>query len=169
MSATVPQTHGPMGYGNARTRLSVRCSKMRLLERVGGDSVNNNMDLDRSLLVYDGDCAFCAAWVQRLEKGLGRFPAAQPYQWLDLEALGLTERDVTSAAWLFVDGQSYRGHAAFGELLRMQPAFGLRFLGSLLMTPPFSWGAKIGYFLIARFRHRLPGGTPTCAMPKANG
>lgn len=124
------------------------------------------MNGHRSLLVYDGDCAFCTTWVQRLEKVLGKFPEAQPWQRLDLDELGLTNSDVASYVWLLSDGRRYRGHAAFGELLCMQRSRGLRFLGRLVATPPLSWVARVGYFLIARFRHRLPGGTPACAMPK---
>ena len=124
------------------------------------------MNGHRSLLVYDGDCAFCTTWVQRLGSVLGEFPEAQPWQWLDLDEFGLTDRDVARYAWLLSGGRRYRGHAAFAALLRMQRSRGLRFLGHLVATPPFSWVARFGYFLIARFRHRLPGGTPACAMPK---
>ena len=124
------------------------------------------MDLNRALLVYDGDCAFCTTWVERLKNVLAVFPEAQPWQWLDLNEVGLTNGDVTTAAWFLSGKQRHRGHAAFATLLRMQPAFGWRFFGNLLLTPPFSWAARVGYFLIARYRHRLPGGTPACALPR---
>jgi len=118
------------------------------------------------LLVYDGDCAFCTTWVRRLEKHLGRFPEAQPWQWADLADLGLTTEDVTRFVWLFAGGRRFRGHEAFAAVLRMQRGWGWRFAGRILVTPPFSWAASVGYSLIARFRHRLPGGTPACAMPR---
>ncbi|APH45154.1 hypothetical protein BMW26_09465 [Microbacterium sp. 1.5R] len=121
----------------------------------------------RPLLVYDGDCAFCTTWVQRLERWLGRFPEAQPWQWLDLDEIGLSSADVTRYAWLLVGARRMRGHAAFAGLLRMQRSRQLRFAGVLLVTPPFSWVAALGYSLIARFRHRLPGGTAACALPRA--
>jgi predicted DCC family thiol-disulfide oxidoreductase YuxK len=116
--------------------------------------------------VFDGDCAFCTTWVRRLERILGVFPESQPWQWLDHEALGLSRHDVTHAAWLVRDGRRYRGHASIAAILRAQRSPGWRFLGHLLVTPPFSWAAATGYALIARFRHRLPGGTPACALPK---
>lgn len=117
------------------------------------------------LFVFDGDCAFCTTWVHRLERVL-RFPETQPWQWLDLDELGLTRHDVTHFAW-FLDGdRRFRGHASFAAVLRGQRGLGWRFLGHLLVTPPFSWVARLGYALIARFRHRLPGGTPACAMPR---
>lgn len=118
------------------------------------------------LLVFDGDCAFCTTWVRRLERGLDVAPESQPWQWVDYEALGLSRRDVTHYVWLLADDRRYRGHAAVAALFRAQPSAGWRFLGHLLATPPFSWAAALGYSVIARFRHRLPGGTPACAMPR---
>jgi len=118
------------------------------------------------LLVFDGDCAFCTTWVRRLERVLPVFPESQPWQWIDYAALGLTRHDVTHYVWLLVEDGRFRGHAAVAALLRSQPSLRWRFLGQLLITPPFSWAAAVGYALIARFRHRLPGGTPACAMPR---
>jgi len=124
------------------------------------------MTISEPLLVFDGDCAFCTLWVGRLENALGRFPRAEPWQWLDLEELGLTPDDVTHFAWVFIGERRYRGHAAFAALLMMQQQWSLRFVGRLLITPPFAWAAAVGYSLIARYRHRLPGGTAACAMPR---
>ena len=114
--------------------------------------------------MFDGDCAFCTTWVRRLERTLRFFPESQPWQWLDLEALGLSRHDVTRYAWLLIADRRYRGHAALAALLRHQRSLGWRFLGHLLVVPPFSWIAAGAYALIARFRHRLPGGTPACAL-----
>lgn len=119
------------------------------------------------LLVFDGDCAFCTTWVNRLENWLPYFPAVTPWQWIDLDAFGLTQRDVTDYAWVLTPRRQFAGHLAFSALLRMQPTAGWRFLGHLLATAPFSWIAAIGYSAIAANRHRLPGGTPACALPRA--
>jgi predicted DCC family thiol-disulfide oxidoreductase YuxK len=118
------------------------------------------------LLVFDGDCAFCTTSVRRLERVLPVFPESQPWQWIDYVALGLTRHDVTHYVWLLVGDRRFRGHAAAAALLRAQPSLGWRFLGHLLVTAPFSWAAAVAYAGIARFRHRLPGGTPACAMPR---
>lgn len=118
------------------------------------------------LLVFDGDCAFCTTWVNRGRQILPVFPEAQPWQWLDLDDLGLTRHDVTHFAWYLADGRAFRGHAAVAAVFRTQRGFGWRFLGRLLVTPPFSWGARLAYAFVARFRHRLPGGTPACALPR---
>jgi predicted DCC family thiol-disulfide oxidoreductase YuxK len=89
-----------------------------------------------------------------------------PWQWADLDALGLTRQDVTDFAWYLTKRHSYAGAMAFAELLRHQPRIGLRFAGTLLATPPFSLVAAVGYNVVARYRHVLPGGTPACALPR---
>ena len=58
------------------------------------------------------------------------------------------------------------GATAFAELLKLQPTPALRFAGHLLRFPPIAVVAAIGYNLIARYRHVLPGGTPACALPR---
>ncbi len=118
------------------------------------------------LLVFDGDCGFCTTWVQWLEARLPRFPRSIPWQWLELDEVGLTGQDVAEYAWVITPRHHYAGHLALSALLRMQPSFALRFAGHLLATPPISWIAALGYQWIAANRHRLPGGTPACALPR---
>lgn len=95
------------------------------------------------------------------------FPRHSPWQWLDLDALGLSPEDVRDYAWIITPARHAAGHLAFSAILRMQPNAFLRFLGHLIETPPYSWIAALGYRLIAANRHRLPGGTPACALPRA--
>jgi predicted DCC family thiol-disulfide oxidoreductase YuxK len=118
------------------------------------------------LLVFDGDCAFCTTWVNRLARVLPRFPRSIPSQWADLDALGLTTDDVTRYAWYLTPAHHYAGHLAVSALLRAQPLAPLRFAGHLLATPPFSWIAAAGYRVVALTRHRLPGGTAACRLPR---
>jgi predicted DCC family thiol-disulfide oxidoreductase YuxK len=118
------------------------------------------------LLVFDGDCAFCSTWVNRLERVLPKPPQTIPSQWADLDELGLTADDVTRYAWYITPSHHYAGHLAVSALLRSQPNALLRFAGHLLATPPFSWVAAVGYRAIALNRHRLPGGTAACRLPR---
>ena len=71
------------------------------------------------VLIFDGDCAFCTTWVNRLRDWLPRFPDAVPWQWADLDALGLTRQDVTDFAWYLTKRHSYAGAMAFAELLSL--------------------------------------------------
>ena len=118
-------------------------------------------------LIFDGDCGFCTTAVLWLQRTLPRVPAVAPFQWTDLAALGLTDEQARSRVW-FIDGsRRYGGAAAVAAVLRGQPSPALRALGWLGTVPPWSWAAEAGYRLVARYRYRLPGGTPACRMPSA--
>ena len=118
--------------------------------------------IDRHVLIYDGDCAFCTLWVNRLREWLPRFPEAKTSQSIAIEDYALTPLDVEKFAWYITPTHQYAGHLAASALLRSQSRFGLRFLGNLIALPPVSWVAAGTYAFTARFRHKLPGGTPTC-------
>ena len=120
----------------------------------------------RALLVFDGDCAFCTTWVNRLEASLPTFPRTTPWQWIELDDYALSRDDVDQFAWVITPSHQYAGHLALSALLRMQPTASLRFLGHLLATPPFSLVAALAYRVVAANRSRLPGGTPACALPR---
>ena len=120
--------------------------------------------LTSGVLIFDGDCAFCTLWVERLREILTEFPASTPWQWADLDDYALTQEDVETAAWLVSPTRQFAGHLALSAILRSQPTIGWRFLGHLIATEPFSSLSALAYRLIARYRHRLPGGTPACAM-----
>ncbi|PZQ88396.1 MAG: thiol-disulfide oxidoreductase [Leifsonia xyli] len=122
----------------------------------------------RPVLVYDGDCAFCTSTVEKLRGMLPRFPEALPYQWIDYAELGLDEHDVTHYAWYVSPTRQFGGHLALSALLRAQRGPWWRFAGWIIATPPYSWFARLGYTLVANNRHRLPGGTPACALPPAD-
>ena len=126
--------------------------------------------IPNALLVFDGDCGFCTTAVTWLQTHLPLPATSVPYQWADLEDLGLTVDEAAARVWLVTTegktGHQYGGHLAVAAMLRRQPSVGWRFLGFLLISFPFSVVAAIGYAIIARFRHRLPGGTPACRMPE---
>ncbi len=119
------------------------------------------------MLVFDGDCAFCTTWAERLRDRCTVAPRIVAWQLTDLRALGLDAERARRAVWLVQGDHRASGHAAIAALLRAQPGFWARLLGRLLVTPPFSFVAAVGYRLVARFRHRLPGGTPACAVAAA--
>jgi predicted DCC family thiol-disulfide oxidoreductase YuxK len=124
----------------------------------------------RATMVFDGDCAFCSSSVRWAERHLGAPVEFTPWQELDLEALGLTQQQVEHAVqWLPAPdrrGVVRSGAGAVGRLL-LCSRWPWRGLALFALVPPFSWVAALAYRVIAANRHRLPGGTPACAMPAA--
>lgn len=118
------------------------------------------------MLIYDGDCAFCArslGWARRL----GATTPAQPWQFLDLNAYGLTETDVIDAAWFIADGVRARGHEAIAETLRTSTHAWVRALGRIVGSRAVRPVASRAYAWVAAHRHQLPGGTAACATKDA--
>jgi predicted DCC family thiol-disulfide oxidoreductase YuxK len=117
------------------------------------------------ILVFDGDCGFCTLSAKWIGHRLPPDVRVEPWQWLDIAALGLTSRDVTTAAyWIDEHGTRHRGHRAIARSL-IAAGGGWKVVGALLLVPPISWVAAVGYRLVARYRHKLPGGTPACKLP----
>ncbi len=121
------------------------------------------MTTARPLLVFDGDCGFCtssARWWQR-HWGLEH---VEPWQFLDLESLGLTAAECERAVqWVDVDGSVAAGELAVIAALR-HAGGGWGVLGRAMALPVVRQLAGVVYRLVARFRHRLPGGTPACKI-----
>jgi len=118
-----------------------------------------------ALLIFDGDCGFCTTAVTWGTRLLPAMPRASPFQWTDLEIYGVSHAEATRRVWFVAEGQRYGGAAAVAAILRRQPIAVLRFAGWLGSVPPWSWLSELGYALVARYRHRLPGGTPACKIP----
>ncbi len=113
-------------------------------------------------VIFDADCGFCTASADWLGRH-GRV-TTQPWQSLDLASVGLTEREVRDAAWYVApDGRTLRGARAVAAALR-ECRLPWRPLGHLLDLPPVRPLAAVGYALVARNRHRLPGSTDACRL-----
>jgi predicted DCC family thiol-disulfide oxidoreductase YuxK len=119
-------------------------------------------------LIYDGECGFCttsAAWVsKRWPEGEGA--RAVPWQHLsndELDAMALGPDELARAAW-WVEGDRHDegARAVARALLATEGPWAI--VGKLLLLPPLVWLAPWGYRVVARFRHRLPGGTPACKL-----
>jgi predicted DCC family thiol-disulfide oxidoreductase YuxK len=119
-------------------------------------------------LLYDGDCGFCtmsAAWVSRRWTGPDP-PRAIAWQLLSEETLvrlGLTDVDVARSAWWIEGRHLEEGSRAIARALVATHGPWV-IAGRMLLLPPIAWVAPLGYRLVARFRHRLPGGTPDCRV-----
>jgi predicted DCC family thiol-disulfide oxidoreductase YuxK len=124
------------------------------------------MELEEApLLIFDGDCSFCsssARWITARWHGPHQATAWQHLSTDRLERLGLTLDDVRLAAWwIDADRGRSRGHLAIARALQAADGWP-SIVGRLLLVPPFRWLAACAYPLLARWRHRLPGGTPAC-------
>ncbi len=122
------------------------------------------MSTQQPTLVFDGDCGFCTTSARWIERRLDADVRVEMWQALDLEALGLTTDDVTTAAY-FVDedGSLHRGHAGIGRSFEHMSA-PFRLTGRAMQHPPVAWIAAPVYRLVARYRYKLPGATDACRI-----
>jgi len=117
--------------------------------------------------VYDGDCAFCTSCARFVERRVRTPARVVPWQFTDLDALGLTvARCEDAVQWVGVDGRTLAGPAGIAALLRSSSR-AWRPVGWLLERRPVLALAWPAYRWVSRNRHRLPGGTAACALPQA--
>jgi predicted DCC family thiol-disulfide oxidoreductase YuxK len=120
----------------------------------------------KPVLIFDGDCGFCTMTANWIEKNSLIPIEIQPYQWAKLADFGLTEEEAAAKVQLVVGGKVFAGHHCMAKLLLIQPNALLKLLGAVMVMPgvdPIS--AKV-YDWVAANRHKLPGGTPACKMPR---
>ena len=122
-------------------------------------------------LVFDGDCSFCtssATWISdRLARRGGPNARLVPWQFTDLAALGTTaERAQREVLWVTPDGEVFGGAAAFARWLRFRGG-AYAVAGRLMEAPVLRTLVAAVYRLVAQNRHRMPGGSPACALPPA--
>jgi len=115
-------------------------------------------------LVFDGDCGFCttsAGLAQRLAPGL----RVVAWQQADLAELGLTAAEAAARVQLVAaDGSISAGGAAVAAVLA-EAGGPWRVVAGLLRAPGVRALTEVVYRLVARYRYRLPGGTPACRLP----
>ena len=120
----------------------------------------------RNLLIFDGDCGFCttvALWVEKRWRGR---VAITPYQFANLSEFGLSVEQATSKVYLVSGEAKFAGHEVVAELIRLRRPKSLGWLAKLIVSKPLTPVSAWVYALIAKNRHKFPGGTPACQMPK---
>ena len=122
------------------------------------------INAEKSFLIWDGDCAFCARCAQFIQRRIRTSATIVAHQKADLKVLGLTTEQCNQALqWVNSDGRIRSGSRAVAELLKtangVWPALGV--LIDLPIIRIFSSGI---YKLIAKNRQHLPGGTAACAL-----
>lgn len=117
--------------------------------------------------VYDGDCAFCTSCARFAQRWVPSRAVIVPWQFADLTGLGLTEPECQEAVqWVAPDVPApLAGPDAIAALL-LTSHRGWRLVGRLLAVRPVRALAWPAYRWVARNRHRLPGGTAACALPR---
>ena len=118
------------------------------------------------LLIFDGDCGFCTSSANFIVKHSSLKLSAQPWQYVNLDDYGITEKEASAKVQLWLDGKIYAGHEAVAQILQAQKNQLLRLIGKLALWPVLSQLARFLYFLTAKYRHKLPGGTPACRLPR---
>ncbi|CAM5605201.1 hypothetical protein KAURM247S_00056 [Kitasatospora aureofaciens] len=131
------------------------------------------------VLVFDGDCAFCSSCVRWGEKYLRQTLAsggweAVPFQFAELAELDALaggraevspERAEREVLWVTPAGRVYGGAQAVARLL-MRSGGAWAYLGALMALGPVRPVAGVVYRWVSRNRHRMPGGTAACALPR---
>jgi predicted DCC family thiol-disulfide oxidoreductase YuxK len=123
------------------------------------------------VLLYDGDCAFCTTSVRTAERllGAGHWRSV-PFQAADLDRLAeftggsvSAERAEREVLWITPNGRVYGGAQAAARAL-MRAGGVWAYAGAALTLPGIREVAAGVYHVVSVNRHRLPGGTPACAM-----
>ena len=126
------------------------------------------------VLIFDGDCAFCTSSLRFGERLLGTDGwASTPFQFADMDALeaftggaatrGRAEREIL---WITPTGQVYGGADAAAKVLLRTGRVPWVLLGATALLPGVRVATAALYRLISANRHRLPGGTPACAIQR---
>ncbi len=122
------------------------------------------MTTTANLLIFDGDCGFCSSTARYIAARSTTPIEIHAWQLTDVTEFGLTETQTAARVYFVTGGEAFGGHLAFAQILWAQRNWLLKAVGWLLTVPPFCWLGSVSYALVARFRHRLPGGTPACAL-----
>ncbi|GAA2376136.1 DUF393 domain-containing protein [Dactylosporangium salmoneum] len=120
--------------------------------------------MERPTFVFDGDCAFCSSCARFIERRIRPAAEVVAWQFTDLDELGLTEEQVSSAVYYVAPGRSTGGPVAIADMLRTA-GWPWRAAGSFLGLRPITAMAWPVYRWVAKNRHRMPGGTAACALP----
>ena len=122
------------------------------------------MSTGRPLLVFDGDCGFCTSSARLGQRWLG-LDHVEPWQFLDLVELGLTAEQCSQAVqWVDEDGSTCAAERAVIAALRHAGGvWGV--LGRIMALPGIRHLAAVVYRIVAKYRHKMPGGTPACKLP----
>lgn len=115
------------------------------------------------MLIFDGDCKFCSSSARAFIRMTKNRIATAPYQRSDLAALGLKLTDCEQAVQYVSARGIQSGHLAIAQgFIDSKTIWSMA--GYVLKWPVVTSVAFVVYHWVAKNRHRLPGGTPECAI-----
>ncbi len=117
------------------------------------------------VLIFDGDCGFCTTTANYIVKRSKTPILAHAWQLIDVTEYGILQPQAQKRVYVIDEGHAFGGHEAFAQLLRLQKNPLLTAIAWVMVVPPVCWLSRIAYALVARYRHKLPGGTPACKLP----
>ena len=113
---------------------------------------SRNGPLDRPLVVFDGNCPFCCAWIEHWKELTGDRVSYIAYQDIGERFEHLPSEDWASAIRLVLpDGEIQRGAHAVFSLLALVPGKG-QMLWLYLQFPGFALLSEMFYRVVARHR-----------------
>ena len=117
-----------------------------------------------AIVIYDGDCAFCSSAARFAQRRVAPELIYSPYQFSELAKYGITTAQAQSSLKFVTDsGEVLSAHVAVSQIMQNGNKF-WKLLGIITTLPIIRSLADLGYRLTAKYRHKLPGGTPTCKM-----
>jgi len=127
-----------------------------------GEPRPHSMPLERSLLVWDGECGFCRRWAAWLVRNAGGQLDSVPYQRLGERVATPSNLDFPNYVHLFLpDGRVLRGGAAALHALSLQPHRLARWpLVAHQRIAGIACVVELAYRLVARHRRRLARFSP---------
>lgn len=107
------------------------------------------------MCLFDGECAFCRRWADRLRRMTGEGVEIVAWQDSDIGALGVTAPQCSEALqFVAPDGTVMSGSDAVGATLRLG-SLPWSVIGRALLLPGVRTVAGAAYRWVARNRHRL--------------
>lgn len=116
-----------------------------------------------SVLIFDGDCAFCSSSARLLKKLTRNRIAVEPFQLLPLADYDLNQELTSKAIYYVTPTENYVAARAIARAL-IDSKTPWSIAGFLMNLPVVVSFAELVYYWVAKNRHKLPGGTPECAL-----
>ena len=124
---------------------------------------------EQAVFLFDGDCGFCTRCAQFLRRRVNTPVPIVAWQTTDLRPLGVTAAQCAQAVQYVSGDHVSAGPVAIADLLRTATGRGgalWRAAGAVLAwRPALALGWPV-YRWVARHRHRFPGGSATCELPR---